>query len=145
MGGGGKSRGDAPSRQGVEEKELILLTGEVGCGKTTLTRALMDTLGPEYNVINIINPRLTPAQFLRTVAMRMEIPVPSSQKADLLEMIFQKVYEDFEAGTFHVIIIDEAQRVPNLLLAIKEEVDRNKQPGRYLLTGSANVLTIRGF
>lgn len=96
----------------VEEKEMIMLTGEVGCGKTTLTRALMDTLGPEYRVINIINPRLTPSQFLRTVAMRMETDSRSSHKADLLESIYRKVYENFEAGMTPVIIIDEAQLIP---------------------------------
>ncbi|MEJ2685057.1 MAG: tRNA (adenosine(37)-N6)-threonylcarbamoyltransferase complex ATPase subunit type 1 TsaE [Candidatus Sulfobium sp.] len=97
----------------VEEKEMIMLTGEVGCGKTTLTRALMDTLGPEYRVINIINPRLTPSQFLRTVAMRMETDIRSKYKADLIEGIYRKVYEYFEAGVVPVIIIDEAQLIPS--------------------------------
>ncbi|MCF8082247.1 MAG: AAA family ATPase [Deltaproteobacteria bacterium] len=40
------------------------------------------------------------------------------------------------------VIIDEVQRVPDLLLAIKEDIDRNRVPGRYLLTGSGNVLTL---
>lgn len=40
------------------------------------------------------------------------------------------------------IVIDEVQRAPELFLAIKEDVDRNRQPGRYLLTGSANILTL---
>jgi len=40
------------------------------------------------------------------------------------------------------VIIDEIQRVPELILAIKEDVDQNRKPGRYLLTGSANVLTL---
>lgn len=97
----------------VEEKELILLTGEIGCGKTTLTRALMDSLGPEYRVINIINPRLTPSQFLRTIALRMEMEVHTSHKADLLEGIYNKVYEYFEEGVSPVIIIDEAQLIPS--------------------------------
>ncbi len=97
----------------VEEKDLILLTGEVGCGKTTLTRALMDTLGDRYRVINIINPRLTAAQFLRTVAMRMEIGSLSNHKADLLDAIYRKVYQDYEAGISPVIIIDEAQLIPD--------------------------------
>jgi predicted AAA+ superfamily ATPase len=48
----------------------------------------------------------------------------------------------FIAGIEKPVIIDEAQRVPGLLLAIKEDVDRNRQPGRYLLTGSADVLTV---
>lgn len=96
----------------VEEKEMILLTGEIGCGKTTLTRALMDLLGPRYRTINIINPILSPAQFLRTIAKRMEIPVPSSFKADLLDAIYEKIYQDYEAGISVVIIIDEAQLIP---------------------------------
>ncbi len=97
----------------VEEKELTLLTGEVGCGKTTLTRALMDTLGSRYRIINIINPGLTPLQFLRTIAIGMEIETQSSHKADLLDSIYKKVYRDFEAGVCPVIIIDEAQLIPS--------------------------------
>jgi type II secretory pathway predicted ATPase ExeA len=96
----------------VEEKEMIMLTGDIGCGKTTLTRALMDMLGTRYRTINIINPILSPAQFLRTIAKRMEIPAPSNFKADLLDAIYEKVYQDYEAGTPVVIIIDEAQLIP---------------------------------
>ncbi len=40
------------------------------------------------------------------------------------------------------LAIDEVQRVPDLLLAIKAEVDRDRRPGRFLLTGSANALTV---
>jgi uncharacterized protein len=48
----------------------------------------------------------------------------------------------FIAGLEKPVVIDEAQRVRDLFLAIKEDVDRNRAPGRYLLTGSADVLTI---
>jgi predicted AAA+ superfamily ATPase len=48
----------------------------------------------------------------------------------------------FIAGIEKPVVIDEAQRAGNLFLAIKEDVDRNRVPGRYLLTGSADVLTI---
>jgi len=97
----------------VEEKELILLTGEVGSGKTTLTRALMDSLGEKYRVIVIINPRLTPVQFLRTVAKRFDIDVPHNAKDSVLDTIYEKVYQDYEAGITPVIIVDEAQLIPN--------------------------------
>lgn len=39
------------------------------------------------------------------------------------------------------VVIDEVQRAPDLLLAIKQSVDEDQRPGRYLLTGSANILT----
>jgi predicted AAA+ superfamily ATPase len=39
------------------------------------------------------------------------------------------------------VVIDEVQRVPDLLLAIKARVDQDRRPGQYLLTGSANILT----
>lgn len=42
-----------------------------------------------------------------------------------------------------LLLIDEVQRVPDLLLAIKYEVDRDPRPGRYLLTGSARLLGLR--
>jgi predicted AAA+ superfamily ATPase len=40
------------------------------------------------------------------------------------------------------LVIDEVQRAPELLLAIKAAVDRDRRPGRFLLTGSANLLTL---
>jgi type II secretory pathway predicted ATPase ExeA len=97
----------------VEERELVLLTGEIGSGKTTLTRALMDSLGEKYRAIVIINPQLTPLQFLRTVAKRFDINVPYNYKDNLLDAIYEKVYEDYETGITPVIIIDEAQLIPN--------------------------------
>lgn len=43
------------------------------------------------------------------------------------------------------MIIDEIQRAPNLLFAIKKSIDDNRQPGRFILTGSTNVLTMPSF
>lgn len=48
----------------------------------------------------------------------------------------------FLAGVKGPIVIDEVQRAPELFLAIKAEVDRQRQPGRFLLTGSADVLLL---
>jgi predicted AAA+ superfamily ATPase len=51
--------------------------------------------------------------------------------------------EGFIAGLSGPVFIDEIQRAPELLLAIKDVVDRDLTPGRFLLTGSANILTAR--
>jgi predicted AAA+ superfamily ATPase len=48
----------------------------------------------------------------------------------------------FLHGLRKPLTLDEVQRVPDLMLAIKEDVDRNRLPGRYLLTGSANVMVL---
>jgi len=47
----------------------------------------------------------------------------------------------FVAGLVTPVVVDEVQRVPNLLLAIKVRVDRDPTPGQFLLTGSVNILT----
>src|SRR6266480_426360 len=52
----------------VEEKDLALLVGDIGSGKTTLSRALIDRLGDSRPVVLLINPRLTPTQLLRSIA-----------------------------------------------------------------------------
>lgn len=96
----------------VEERDLILLTGDIGCGKTTLSRALMDELGDDYKVLLLINPRLTPIEFLRTLALRLNIVDPSRFKTDLLEEIGTALYSAYEKGICPVLVIDEAQLVP---------------------------------
>lgn len=96
----------------VEEKEIILLTGDVGCGKTTITRALMDSLKDGYRVLLILNPRLLSSEFLRVVARRLDIRMPSGRKDELLEAVHERLYRDHEAGITPVLIIDEAQLIP---------------------------------
>jgi type II secretory pathway predicted ATPase ExeA len=96
----------------VEEREMVLLTGEVGCGKTTLTRALMDELDDSYKVALIINPRLSPTQFLRLLAKRFDIDSVPRYREEITEMIYQRIYELNEDGITPVIIIDEAQLIP---------------------------------
>jgi len=97
----------------VEERDLVLLTGEIGCGKTTLSRALMDELDEGYRVILIINPRLTPMEFLRALAVRLGVDDPSRLKTDLLEQIGSELYRLYEDGVCPVLIVDEAQLVPH--------------------------------
>ena len=43
-----------------------------------------------------------------------------------------------------LLVIDEVQRVPELILAIKDSVDEDRRPGRFLITGSANLLELPG-
>jgi type II secretory pathway predicted ATPase ExeA len=97
----------------LEEREIAILTGEVGCGKTTISRALMDIAGDRYHFCFIFNPRLTALEFLRLVARSLNIASPSLHKDELLHAITGALYQFNKNGRCPVIIIDEAQLIPD--------------------------------
>lgn len=96
----------------VEEMELALLTGEVGSGKTLVSRALVDRLGERYEVGMILNPRLSPAQFLRATALELGVEHPRAQVALLLDQIQARLLALDQAGRAAVLIVDEAHLIP---------------------------------
>jgi type II secretory pathway predicted ATPase ExeA len=96
----------------VEEMELALLTGVVGSGKTLLTRALVDRLNESYEVGMILNPRLTPLQFLRTAARELGVLEPSSHASDLVDQIHARLLELDGQGRAALLIVDEAHLIP---------------------------------
>jgi type II secretory pathway predicted ATPase ExeA len=96
----------------VEEMELALLTGEVGAGKTLLSRTLVDRLGGRYEVGMILNPRLSPRQFLRTVAAELGVPQPRFHANELLEQIHDRLLGLDEAGRAALLVVDEAHLIP---------------------------------
>lgn len=96
----------------VEERELALLTGGIGSGKTTISRALMDSVGDEYLFCFIFNPIVTPLEFLRILAADLGIPSPPTTKDDLLRALTEEIYRFHREGIVPVIIIDEAQMIP---------------------------------
>jgi len=96
----------------VDEKELALLTGDIGSGKTTLSRALIDRVGDARPVVLLINPRLTPMQLLRSIARGLELDPPRFRN-DVLDQLHTRLYELYEQKREPVLIIDEAQLIPS--------------------------------
>lgn len=96
----------------VEEKDLALLVGEIGSGKTTLSRALIDRIGDERPVVLLINPRLSPSQLLRSIASGLGLE-PKYFRNDLLDQIHGRLFELYEEKREPVLIIDEAQLIPS--------------------------------
>lgn len=96
----------------VEDREIMLLIGEIGAGKTTLSRVLIDRLDGPKPVL-IVNPVLSPNQFLRTLAMRLGADKPRHYKADLVDQINELVWQLNEEGSPPLVIIDEAHLIPS--------------------------------
>jgi type II secretory pathway predicted ATPase ExeA len=96
----------------VEEMELALLTGEVGSGKTLLTRALVDRIGEKYEVGMILNPRLSPRQFLRSTASELGVAQPRYHTSDLLDQIHERLLELDAQQRAALLVVDEAHLIP---------------------------------
>jgi type II secretory pathway predicted ATPase ExeA len=96
----------------VDEMDLALLTGEVGSGKTLLSRALVDRIGDRFEVGMILNPRLSPRQFLKAVASELGVAAPRFHANDLLQQIHERLLALDEAGRAALLIVDEAHLIP---------------------------------
>jgi len=96
----------------VEEWELALLTGEVGSGKTLLSRAMIDRVGERYEVGMILNPRLPPRQFLAAMARELGVVEPRFHAGDLLDQIHERLLAIEDGGRAALLVVDEAHLIP---------------------------------
>jgi type II secretory pathway predicted ATPase ExeA len=107
---------------GIEtRKGFILLTGEVGTGKTTLINRLLDWLNKErVSTAFVFNPRLSVSQFFDFMMADFGIPCESKQKGQMLVRLNQWLLERYRAGERAVLIVDEAQNLsPQMLEEIR--------------------------
>ena len=101
-------------RYGIQDKKgFIVLTGEVGCGKTTLCRKLLEELDEHDNIDTalLLNPRVSETQLLRGIMKELGEEVKARSKNDLLDKMNDLLLERIDAGREIVVIIDEAQNL----------------------------------
>lgn len=103
-----------------ERKGFVQLTGEVGAGKTTLCRAMLDQLGKNFSTALILNPILNPDQLIKAIAMEFGLNVKGLDKLETMEAISLFLLAQAEHGRDCVLVIDEAQNLtPELLEQIR--------------------------
>ncbi len=107
---------------GFSHGGFVMVTGEVGTGKTTLLRNLIKQTPPDLDVAFILNPRLTVRELLATLCDELGIvydPDRTTTVKQYIDLITRHLLETHRSGRSTVMIIDEAQ---NLSPAVLEQV-----------------------
>jgi general secretion pathway protein A len=98
----------------TEAGGFIQLTGEVGTGKTTIVRSLLERMPGHADVAVILNPQLTPLQFVLTICEELGIFVRDEDVEsikDLVDILNKRLLEANAKGRRVVVIVDEAQNL----------------------------------
>jgi len=106
----------------TEAGGFIQLTGEVGTGKTTIIRSLLARAPQNAEIALIINPRLSPQEFLQTLCEELGIAIPDTDRPNtkaLVDLLNPYLLGAHAAGRRVVLIVDEAQ---NLDAEVLEQV-----------------------
>ena len=93
---------------------FVQLTGEVGTGKTTICRCLVDQLPPQVDLALILNPRLTDSELLAAICdeLRVAYPARTGSLKLLTDALHRHLLEAHARGRRTVVILDEAQDLP---------------------------------
>ena len=91
----------------------ILLTGEVGTGKTTICRCLLEQIPEQAHVALLLNPKVSEIELLETICDELKIPYPESGNSvkTYTDLIYQFLIESHRNNEKTVLIIDEAQNL----------------------------------
>jgi general secretion pathway protein A len=100
---------------------FVLLTGEVGTGKTTICRCLLEQLPEKSEIALLLNPKLTAVELLATICddLRIAYPAGTTSIKVFVDVINTFLLDAHSRGYHTVVIIDEAQ---NLQADVLEQI-----------------------
>ena len=95
----------------MNNQGFLLLTGDVGTGKTTLINALVNSLGSDVLFINVSDPRLDKLDFFRLVAQSFRLAGTLGSKLDFFMSFKRFLHKAYDSKKKVLLIIDEAQKL----------------------------------
>ena len=116
-----------------DNTDFLLLTGDVGTGKTTLVNALLKTLGDDTLVAVIRDPNLEPLDFFSYLSYAFKLDKEIISKGNFLVLFEKFLHKSHEANKKVLLIIDEAQRINQELLDEIRLLLNIEREGRRLL------------
>lgn len=102
---------------GIEQGEgFIAITGEVGTGKTTLCRTLLERLGAETEVAFLFNPSRSGIELLQTISLELGLPAGGLTRRELGDQLNRHLLQRKREGRRVLLIVDEAQNLSSSTL-----------------------------
>jgi general secretion pathway protein A len=96
----------------TRNKGAAMLSGDIGLGKTTISRKLLELIDPVQNkVVLIVNPILTPTQFLQEILGQLGVEVASRSRQVLVSQLHKTLLTFYDRNQRVVLIIDEAHLI----------------------------------
>ena len=113
---------------------FIVVTGEIGAGKSTLVAHLMATIDrARLNAIGLVSTQVEGDDMLRLAAQGLGIATGAVEKARLLDAVEQRLEEELRAGKRTLLIVDEAQNLPVSALEELRMLSNFQVAGRALI------------
>jgi putative secretion ATPase (PEP-CTERM system associated) len=98
---------------GLSQAEgFIVITGDIGTGKTTIANSLLDSLEEDIFAAQIVTPKLSPDEIVKMVASKFELDVAGKSKAEILDDLERFLNQLAAQGKRALLLVDEAQNLP---------------------------------
>ena len=98
---------------GLSQAEgFIVITGDIGTGKTTIANSLLDNIEADIHAAQIVTPKLAPDEIIKMVASKFGINTEGKTKTDLLESLQAFLEQLAATGKRALLLVDEAQNLP---------------------------------